>query len=77
MITATPSPSAVLLFYSANAGGYLWLKQIIYTKHNRVKNHNWLEANQLAFRGFQLGTTVKEGHYENYWVTSNQCLYPR
>ena len=19
----------------------------------------------------------QEGHYENYWVTSNQCLYPR
>ena len=25
------------------------LKQIILIKHNRVKNHNWLEANQLAF----------------------------
>ena len=25
------------------------LKQIILIKHNRVKNPNWLEANQLAF----------------------------
>ena len=25
-----------------------WLKQIIQIKHNRVKNPNWAEANQLA-----------------------------
>ena len=36
-------------------------KQIIQIKHNRVKNPNWPEANQLAIykrgRGFELGTT--------------------
>ena len=37
---------------------------MIQIKHNRVKNPNWPEANQLAIyerdRGFELGTTVKE-----------------
>ena len=40
------------------------LKQIIQTKHNIVKNLNWLEANQLAVykrgRGFELGATEKQ-----------------
>ena len=40
------------------------LKQIIEIKHNRVKNPNWPEANQLAIykhgRGFELGTTVNK-----------------
>ena len=34
---------------------------MILIKHNRVKNPNWSEANQLAIykrgRGFELGTT--------------------
>ena len=41
-----------------------WLKQIIYIKHNGVKNPNWPEANQLAIykrgQGFELGTTVNK-----------------
>ena len=48
-------------------GGDVWhfrLVQIIQIKHNRVKNSNWSEANQLAIykhgRGFELGTTVKQ-----------------
>ena len=40
------------------------LKQIIQIELNRVKNPNWLEANQLAIykhgRGFELGTTVNK-----------------
>ena len=41
-----------------------FLEQIIQIKLNRVKNPNWLEANQLAIykhgRGFELGTTVNK-----------------
>ena len=40
------------------------VKQIIQIELNRVKNPNWLEANQLAIykhgRGFELGTTVNK-----------------
>ena len=51
--------------YCTNANG---AKQITETnnliKHNRVKNPNWPEANQLAIykhgRGFELGTTVNK-----------------
>ena len=36
------------------------LKEIVYTKHNGVKNPKWLEANQLAIykrgRRFELDT---------------------
>ena len=39
------------------------LKQIIQIKVNRVKNHSWPEANQLAIykhvRGFELVTTQR------------------
>ena len=35
-----------------------------FIKHNRAKNPNWPEANQLAIykhgRGFELGTTVNK-----------------
>ena len=41
-----------------------YLKQIIQIELNRVKNPDWLEANQLAIykhgRGFELGTTVNK-----------------
>ena len=41
-----------------------WLKHIIQIKHNRAKNPNCPEANQLAIykqrRGFELGGTVKK-----------------
>ena len=47
------------------------LKQIILIKHNRVKNPNWLEANQLAFYkrgwGVELGTTMKKSSWRS-WV---------
>ena len=40
------------------------LKQIIQIKHNRVKNPNWPQANQLAIykhgQGFELSTTVNK-----------------
>ena len=40
------------------------VKQIIQIELNRVKNPNWLEANQLAIykhgQGFELGTTVNK-----------------
>ena len=40
------------------------MKQIIYMKHNMVKNPNWQEVNQLAIykcgRGFELETTVNK-----------------
>ena len=43
------------------------LKQIIQIKDKRVKNPNWLEANQLAIykhgRRFELGTTVNKPSY--------------
>ena len=31
-----------------------WLKQVIQIKHNRVKNPNWWEANQLAINIFYI-----------------------
>ena len=31
-----------------------WLKQVIQIKHNRVKNPNWREANQLAINIFYI-----------------------
>ena len=31
-----------------------WLKQVIQIKHNRVKNPNWPEANQLAINIFYI-----------------------
>ena len=31
----------------------------------------------LCTRERETGQRREEGHYENYWVTSNQCLYPR
>ena len=41
-----------------------WLKQVIQIKLNRVKNHNWPEANQLAIYKqsweFELRTTVNK-----------------
>ena len=41
-----------------------FLKQIIWIEHNRVKNPNWPETNQLAIykhgRRFELGTTVNK-----------------
>ena len=41
-----------------------YLKQTIQIELNRVKNPNWVEANQLAIykhgRGFELGTTVNK-----------------
>ena len=47
------------------------LKQIILIKHNRVKNPNWLEPNQLAFykrgRGVELGTTINKSSWHS-WV---------
>ena len=47
------------------------LKQIILIKHNRVKNPNWLEVNQLAFykrsRGVELGTTMNKFSWQS-WV---------
>ena len=46
------------------------LKQIIQIELNRVKNPNWLEANQLAIfklgaRGFELGTTVNKSSWRS------------
>ena len=53
-------PSAVFIALML-VGPSKSLKQIIWIKHNRVKNPSWLEANQLAIyrhgRGFELGTT--------------------
>ena len=50
------------------------LKQIILIKHNRVKNPNWLEANQLAFYkrgwGVELGTTMNKSSWQS-WVELN------
>ena len=47
------------------------LKQIILIKHNRVKNPNWPEANQLAFYkrgwGVVLGTTMNKSSWRS-WV---------
>ena len=47
------------------------LKQIILIKHNRVKNHNWLEANQLAFYkrgwGVELWTTMNKSSWRSGW----------
>ena len=31
-----------------------WLKQVIQIKHNRVKNPNWRETNQLAINIFYI-----------------------
>ena len=49
-----------------------WLKQIIQIKHNRVKNPNWPEANQLAIykrgRGFGLRTTVNKNMYSSIFI---------
>ena len=46
------------------------LKQIILIKHNRVKNPNWLEANQLAFYkwgwGVELGTTMNKSSWRSW-----------
>ena len=42
------------------------MEQIIQIKHNRVKNSNWPEANQLAIfkrghdQGFELGNTMNK-----------------
>ena len=42
------------------------MEQMIQIKHNRVKNSNWPEANQLAIfkrghdQGFELGNTVNK-----------------
>ena len=45
------------------------LKQIIQIELNRVKNPNWLEANQLAIykhgQGFELGTTVNKSSWRS------------
>ena len=50
------------------------LKQIILIKYNRVKNPNWLEANQLAFYkrswGVELGTTMNKSSWQS-WVELN------
>ena len=36
------------------------MKQIIQIKHNRVKNPNWQEANQLAIYKFGRGTWTQD-----------------
>ena len=47
------------------------LKQIIQIELNRVKNPNWLEANQLTIskhgRGFELGTTENKSSWHSEW----------
>ena len=69
-------PLAVLFFIALMLVGLVTkcLKQIILIKHNRVKNPNWLEANQLAFykrgRGVELGTTMNKSSWQS-WVELN------
>ena len=54
------------------------LKQIILIKHNRVKNPNWPEANQLAFYkrgwGVVLGTTMNKSSWRS-WVGIELCAF--
>ena len=45
-----------------------WLKQKIQIKHNRVKNPNWAEANQLIHkrdRGSEIWTTMNYSRPNN------------
>ena len=46
-------------------------ESIIQMEHNRVKNPNWREANQLAInkggRGFELGTTENKSRQRLGW----------
>ena len=67
-------PLAVLFFIALMLVGLLLrkcLKHIILIKHNRVKNPNWPEANQLAFYkrgwGVVLGSTMSKSSWRS-WV---------
>ena len=61
------------------------LKEIVYTKHNGVKNPKWLEANQLAIykrgRRFELDTTKNKSSYrsgapnESFFLNALKTLF--
>ena len=65
-------PSAVFIALML-VGPSKSLKQIIWIKHNRVKNPSWLEANQLAIykhgRGFELGASELQVQRPNHQAT--------